>query len=84
MRTTGGFALAPQTMPDIFGEWRQRRGCRTGVREEVCTSSPESFSERGTTRFDGAIITPARHRTLILDKVPCSNPTLQIKEGRHC
>jgi len=59
MTETGGFALAPQTMPNIFGEWQHRWGCRTGVDERIV-------------RSNHSIITPVHHRTLILVKVPYS------------
>jgi hypothetical protein len=51
----------------------ERRGCRTGMQHSrSALRPPKACQERGTTRFDLAIISPAPHRTLITIKVPCS------------
>ena len=70
MRETGGFALAPQTMPRVVPR-QHRRGCRTGGQREARASSP-NLVKAGTPRSERVIITPAPRRTLILVKVPCS------------
>ena len=74
MRETGGSALASRT---IVGAVEPDCGRRSALRP------PKTGQKRGTTRCERAIITPARHRTLILVKVPCSI-VLNVERNRAC